>query len=164
MACGTGKTFTALRLAEQEAGANGTVLFLTPSISLLSQSLLDWANDADVPLKTFAVCSDTKAGRRSSNDEDISPYDLRDTPSTNPDHLVARYNTAKRDGYMTAIFSTYQSLDVVSEAQEKGLPQFDLIVCDEAHRTTGASLVGESESNFQRVHDNGFVAAGKRLT
>ena len=163
MACGTGKTFTALRLAEQEAGANGTVLFLTPSISLLSQSLLDWANDADVPLKTFAVCSDTKAGRRSSNDEDISPYDLRDTPSTNPDHLVARYNTAKRDGYMTAIFSTYQSLDVVSEAQEKGLPQFDLIVCDEAHRTTGASLVGESESNFQRVHDNGFVAAGKRL-
>ena len=163
MACGTGKTFTALRLAEQEAGANGTVLFLTPSISLLSQSLLDWANDADVPLKTFAVCSDTKAGRRSSDDEDISPYDLRDTPSTNPDHLVARYNTAKRDGYMTAIFSTYQSLDVVSEAQEKGLPQFDLIVCDEAHRTTGASLVGESESNFQRVHDNGFVAAGKRL-
>ena len=163
MACGTGKTFTALRIAEQQAGANGTVLFLTPSISLLSQSLLDWANDADVPLKTFAVCSDTKAGRRSNDDEDISPYDLRDTPSTNPDHLVARYNTAKRDGYMTAIFSTYQSLDVVSEAQKKGLPQFDLIVCDEAHRTTGVSLVGQSESNFQRVHNNDFVSADKRL-
>ena len=163
MACGTGKTFTALRIAERQAGANGTVLFLTPSISLLSQSLLDWANDADVPLKTFAVCSDTRAGKRSSDDEDISPYDLRDTPSTNPDHLVARYNASKRDGYMTAVFSTYQSLDVVSEAQEKGLPQFDLIICDEAHRTTGASLVGESESNFQRVHDNDFVAAGKRL-
>ena len=163
MACGTGKTFTALRIAEQQVGAGGTVLFLTPSISLLSQSLLDWANDADVPLKTFAVCSDTKAGKRSSDDEDISPYDLRDTPSTNPDHLVARYNAAKRDGYMTAIFSTYQSLDVVSEAQEKGLPQFDLIICDEAHRTTGVSLVGQSESNFQRVHDNGFVDADKRL-
>ena len=120
MACGTGKTFTALRIAEQEAGANGTVLFLTPSISLLSQSLLDWANDADVPLKTFAVCSDTRAGKRPGDDEDISPYDLRDTPSTNPDHLVARYNAAKRDGYMTVIFSTYQSLDVVSEAQERG--------------------------------------------
>ena len=163
MACGTGKTFAALRIAEQQAGANGTVLFLTPSISLLSQSLLDWANDADVPLKTFAVCSDTRAGRRSGDDEDISPYDLRDTPSTNPDHLVARYNAAKRDGYMTAIFSTYQSLDVVSEAQGKGLPQFDLIICDEAHRTTGASLVGGSESNFQRVHDNGFLAADKRI-
>ena len=163
MACGTGKTFTALRIAEQQVGAGGTVLFLTPSISLLSQSLLDWANDADLPLKTFAVCSDTRAGKRSSDDEDISPYDLRDAPSTNPDHLVARYNAAKRDGYMTAIFSTYQSLDVVSEAQQKGLPKFDLIICDEAHRTTGVSLVGESESNFQRVHDNGFVAADKRL-
>ena len=163
MACGTGKTFTALRIAERQVGADGTVLFLTPSISLLSQSLLDWANDADVPLKTFAVCSDTKAGKRSSDDEDISPYDLRDTPSTNPAHLVARYSAAKRDGYMTAIFSTYQSLDVVAEAQEKGLPRFDLIICDEAHRTTGVSLAGKDESNFQRVHDNGFVAAGKRL-
>ena len=163
MACGTGKTFTALRIAEQQVGAGGTVLFLTPSISLLSQSLLDWANDADVPLKTFAVCSDTRAGKRSSDDEDISPYDLRDTPSTNPELLLARYNAAKRDGYMTAIFSTYQSLDVVSEAQQNGLPRFDLIICDEAHRTTGVSLVGESESNFQRVHDNNFVASGKRL-
>ena len=163
MACGTGKTFTALRIAEGQVGAGGTVLFLTPSISLLSQSLLDWANDADTPLKTFAVCSDTRAGKRSGDDEDISPYDLRDTPSTNPNHLVARYNAAKRDEYMTAIFSTYQSLDVVAEAQEKGLPKFDLIICDEAHRTTGVSLAGKDESNFQRVHDNDFVAADKRL-
>ena len=165
MACGSGKTFTALRIAEQQVGANGTVLFLAPSISLLSQSLLDWANDADVPLKTFAVCSDTRAGRRSSDDEDISPYDLRDTPSTNPNNLVARYNDAKRDGYMTTIFSTYQSLDVVSQAQAQaqGLPQFDLIICDEAHRTTGASLAGQSESNFQRVHDDSFIAGRKRL-
>ncbi len=163
MACGTGKTFTALRIAERQVGAGGTVLFLTPSISLLSQSLLDWANDADVPLKTFAVCSDTRAGKRSSDDEDISPYDLRDTPSTNSDHLVARYTAAKRDGYMAVIFSTYQSLDVVSEAQRKGLPQFGLMICDEAHRTTGVSLAGRDESNFQRVHDNGFVAADKRL-
>ena len=163
MACGTGKTFTALRIAEQQVGAGGTVLFLTPSISLLSQSLLDWANDADVPLKTFAVCSDTKAGRRASDDEDISPYDLRDTPSTDPAHLAARFNAASRDGYMMVIFSTYQSLDVVSEAQKNGLPQFGLIICDEAHRTTGVSLVGKSESNFQRVHDSSFVAANKRL-
>ncbi len=163
MACGTGKTFTALRIAERQVGADGTVLFLTPSISLLSQSLLDWANDADVPLKTFAVCSDTRAGRRARDDEDISPYDLRETPSTDPNHLVARFSAAKRDGCMTVIFSTYQSLDVVSAAQKKGLPQFDLIVCDEAHRTTGVSLVGQSESNFQRVHDDNFVEAKKRL-
>ena len=163
MACGTGKTFTALRIAERQVGAGGTVLFLTPSISLLSQSLLDWANDADVLLKTFAVCSDTRAGKRSGDDEDISPYDLRDTPSTDPERLLARYNAAKRDGRMTVIFSTYQSLDVVAEAQRNGLPQFGLIICDEAHRTTGASLAGKDESNFQRVHDDGFIAAAKRL-
>ena len=124
MACGTGKTFTALRIAEQQVGSGGTVLFLTPSISLLSQSLLDWANDADTPLKTFAVCSDTKAGRRASDDEDISPYDLRDTPSTDSDRLVSRYNAAKRGGHMTVIFSTYQSLDVGVGGTEEGTARF----------------------------------------
>ena len=164
MACGSGKTFTALRIAEQVAGPNGTVLFLTPSISLLSQSLLDWSNDADLPLKTFAVCSDAKAGQRATDDEDISPYDLRDNASTNPDHLVSRYLNAPASQSMTVVFSTYQSLDVISAAQQKGFPDFDLIVCDEAHRTTGASREKQQEaSNFQRVHDNNFVKARKRL-
>ena len=163
MACGSGKTFTALRIAERVAQAGGNVLFLTPSISLLSQSLIDWANDADLPLKTFAVCSDIRAGQRPDND--ISPYDLTETPSTNPERLAARFRAAQRGATMTVIFSTYQSLNVISEAQRSanGLPEFDLIICDEAHRTTGASLAGEDESNFQRVHDNDFIAAQKRL-
>ena len=163
MACGSGKTFTALRIAERVAGTGGTVLFLTPSISLLSQSLIDWANDADLPLKPFAVCSDTRAGKRSSDDEDISPYDLTETPSTDPAQLITRFNRANRQGAMTVVFSTYQSLNVVADAQKAGLPEFDLIICDEAHRTTGVSLVGKEESNFQRVHDNEFVASRKRL-
>ena len=163
MACGSGKTFTALRIAEQMVGAGGNVLFLTPSISLLSQSIIDWANDAEIPLKTLAVCSDTRAGRRSSTDEDISPYDLSEPASTNAEKLVGRINQVDRDTNMTAIFSTYQSLDVVAEAQRNGLPQFDLIIADEAHRTTGVSLVGKNESNFRRVHDNDFIAARKRL-
>ena len=163
MACGSGKTFTALRIAERVAGTGGTVLFLTPSISLLSQSLIDWANDADLPLKPFAVCSDTRAGKRSSDDEDISPYDLTETPSTDPAQLITRFNRANRQGNMTVVFSTYQSLNVVADAQKAGLPEFDLIICDEAHRTTGVSLVGKEESNFQRVHDNEFIASRKRL-
>ena len=163
MACGSGKTFTALRIAEQMVGAGGNVLFLTPSISLLSQSIIDWANDAEIPLKTLAVCSDTRAGRRSSADEDISPYDLSEPASTSAEKLVDRMNEVDRDTNMTAIFSTYQSLDVVAEAQRNGLPQFDLIIADEAHRTTGVSLVGKNESNFQRVHNNDFITALKRL-
>ena len=168
MACGSGKTFTALRIAENMARTDGCVLFLTPSISLLSQSLIDWANDADPPLKTFAVCSDTRAGKRSSNDEDISPYDLTETPSTDPNQLVARFRRTDHQNNMTVVFSTYQSLDVVAkaQAQQNGLPEFDLIICDEAHRTTGirgTKLSGKDESNFQRVHDNEFIAGKKRL-
>ena len=163
MACGSGKTFTALRIAEAMVGVGGTVLFLTPSISLLSQSLIDWANDADLPLKPFAVCSDTRAGRRSGDDEDISPYDLTETPSTDPAQLFARFRRANRTDNMTVVFATYQSLDVVAEAQKGGLPEFDLIIGDEAHRTTGVSLVRKDESNFRRVHDNDFIAGKKRL-
>ena len=168
MACGSGKTFTALRIAEWMAGVGGTVLFLTPSISLLSQSLIDWANDADLPLKPFAVCSDIRAGKRSSDDEDMSPYDLAETPSTNAERLAAGFRRTDLGNNMTVVFSTYQSLDVVAEAQKRsnGLPEFDLIICDEAHRTTGVSakrLTGKDESNFQRVHDNEFIAGKKRL-
>ena len=65
---------------------------------------------------------------------------------------------------MTVIFSTYQSIQVISEAQKQhSLPAFDLIVCDEAHRTTGATLAGEDESNFVRVHDQDYIAGAKRL-
>ena len=163
MACGTGKTFTALRIAERQAGLGKTVLFLTPSISLLSQSLLDWANDAEVPLKLFAVCSDTKAGKRGDDDEDISYYDLAYPATTDAARLNSRLDLTVRSGAMTVIFSTYQSLDVIADAQKAGLPRIDLIVCDEAHRTTGVSLLGTSESNFQRVHDDMFISAEKRL-
>ena len=164
MACGTGKTFTALRIAERQAGLGKTVLFLTPSISLLSQSLLDWANDADIPLKLFAVCSDTRVGRRADDYEDISHYDLAYPATTDATKLRARLDLTDRAGAMTVIFSTYQSLDVIADAQKAGFPKIDLIIGDEAHRTTGVSLVGnDSESNFQRVHNDSFISAEKRL-
>ena len=168
MACGAGKTLTALRIAEDLVGAGGVVLFLTPSISLLSQSLNEWTKDAIIPLKPFAVCSDIKAGKSSSKDDDdadIAPYDLTETPSTNPAQLESRYKAAQSSAAdrLTVVFSTYQSLNVIAEAQQQGLPPFDLIICDEAHRTTGVSLVGKAESNFRQVHSNDFVAGKKRL-
>ena len=161
MACGTGKTFTSLRIAEAMVPVGGTVLFLVPSISLLSQSLREWTLEAEVPLRPFAVCSDTKVGKRRDS-EDIAPYDLVLPATTNASKLHAKM-AGKHDDHLTVVFSTYQSLPVVAEAQARGLSQFDLIICDEAHRTTGVTLAGEDDSNFVRVHDQSFIQTHKRL-
>lgn len=163
MACGTGKTFTALRLAEQVAELNGgraRVLFLVPSISLLSQTLKEWTAQARLDLRSFAVCSDTKVGRKA---EDIATYDLEVPVSTEGAQIVERLSSGKRAKGLNVIFSTYQSLPAVHEAQQLGLDPFDLIICDEAHRTTGVTLASEEASNFTRIHDAHYIQAAKRL-
>ncbi|GMA40853.1 DEAD/DEAH box helicase family protein [Mobilicoccus caccae] len=166
MACGTGKTFTSLRLAEQIAGPGKTVLFLVPSISLLSQTLREWSAAADVPLAPIAVCSDTKATARSgATSEDIRAADLALPSTTNTDELITRIRSAQaKTDRMTVVFSTYQSIDVIHRAQQAGdLAPFDLVICDEAHRTTGAKIAGADESPFMRVHDDTYLKAAKRL-
>jgi predicted helicase len=166
MACGTGKTFTSLRLAERMVGAGGSVLFLVPSISLLSQALREWATEAEVTLAPVAVCSDRKATVRSrATNEDISAVDLALPATTNVPVLESRLMQALGDtDSMTVVFATYQSIDVVAQAQKQAeLAPFDLIICDEAHRTTGATLRGEDESAFVRVHDNNYLRSAKRL-
>jgi predicted helicase len=162
MACGTGKTFTSLRLAEQLVGPGGSVLFLVPSINLLSQSVLAWANDAKIPLATFAVCSDAKAGVR-TDDEDMSVNDLAFPASTDAEGLVAQVQSRATAGHLTAIFATYQSIEVIAKAQASGLTDFDLIVCDEAHRTTGAFKEAGEQSAFTKIHDEYFVQGRRRL-
>ena len=169
MPCGSGKTFAALRIAERLVGPGGSVLFLTPSISLLSQSMSDWCNDAELPIRPYGVCSDTSAGRTGRYDEgaDIATYDLADSPSTNAETLVSRFNqTSHATERLRVVFSTYQSLDVIAQGQKLGLPEFDLIISDEAHRTTGVQRRGlnsEDESGFRRVHDNAFLKGLRRL-
>jgi predicted helicase len=168
MACGTGKTFTSLRLAEQMAGAGGSVLFLVPSISLLSQTLREWSVEASVPLRPIAVCSDRKSTARSTNtDEDISTVDLALPASTNVQVIAERLRAGIDDARaMTVVFCTYQSIDAVAQAQAAaGVGgAFDLIVCDEAHRSTGVTLADdEDESPFVRVHDSDYIRGAKRL-
>ncbi|WP_407542474.1 DEAD/DEAH box helicase family protein (plasmid) [Deinococcus radiomollis] len=169
MACGTGKTFTALKIAEQfahssETGYSGAVLFLVPSIALLSQTLREWTAQSDVKIHPFAVCSDTAVGkRRDSDSEDLSVHDLPFPATTDAVKLAAQMKKLAGQRPLTVVFSTYQSISVVAEAQGLGAPVFDLIICDEAHRTTGVTLADEEESNFVRVHDNTYLKAGKRL-
>lgn len=165
MACGTGKTFTSLRLAEETVGPGGSVLFLVPSISLLSQTVREWVGNAEVKLRVQAVCSDPKSTRRSAKvPEDISSVDLALPATTNVDLVIERLGAAEADAEaMTVVFSTYQSIDVVARAQRERGGEFDLIVCDEAHRTTGTTLADEDESAFVRVHDNNYLAGARRL-
>ncbi|WP_311343074.1 restriction endonuclease, partial [Corynebacterium riegelii] len=163
MACGTGKTFTALRLAERVAEDNGgraRVLFLVPSIALLAQTLREWTAQARLDLKSFAVCSDNKASRQA---EDIASYDLEVPVSTNGKDIADRFASGRRAKGLNVVFSTYQSLPAVHDAQAEGLDDFDLVICDEAHRTTGVTLAGADESNFVRIHDADYIKATRRL-
>ncbi len=167
MACGTGKTFTSLKIAEAQAGAGKRVLFLVPSLALLSQSLTEWTQESATPLHSFAVCSDTDVGKKRKADDDqvqTFTHELR-YPATTDSARLASEMAKRHDGeHMSVVFSTYHSIDTISRAQkEHGLPAFDLIVCDEAHRTTGATFDDQDESNFVKVHDAGFIQADKRL-
>ncbi|MFE7598736.1 DEAD/DEAH box helicase [Streptomyces sp. NPDC057494] len=173
MACGTGKTFTGLKIVERlqkERAAAGegdhtTVLFLVPSIALLSQTLREWSFETELTLRPFAVCSDVKVGKGQpqSDDQDMATHDLALPATTDPDRLIKQMASVEVGPGLTVVFSTYQSIATIAEAQKKGLGSFDLILCDEAHRTTGVTLAGHDESAFVRVHDNDYLAGDRRL-
>ena len=174
MACGTGKTFTSLKIAERETDNKGLVLFLVPSIALLGQTLRAWSAQASVPIHAVCICSDAQVSRlEMKNDEgSVSVVDLALPASTDTDYIVYQLNTIRKkclEG-MIVVFSTYQSIEVISKAQAKMLTYtngeygvFDLIICDEAHRTTGISLKGLEESAFIKVHNNDFIQAKHRI-
>ena len=163
MACGTGKTFTALKIAERtaaEAGGSARILFAVPSISLLSQTLREWTAQTQLDIRAFAVCSDSKVSRSA---EDYSTVDVAIPVTTDPDTLASHMAHRKRSKGLTVVFTTYQSLPTVAAAQGMGVDAFDLVICDEAHRTTGVTVAGADESNFVRVHDAEFLKASRRL-
>lgn len=172
MACGTGKTFTSLRIAENETNGNGLVLFLVPSIALLGQTLREWFAFAQEPIKPICICSDsqiTKERKKNEDTDTTSVVDLALPASTNVKNIVKQFRKHHEDKMkgMTVVFSTYQSIDVIAEAQQymdKDIKSvFDLIICDEAHRTTGVSLTKDEESAFTKVHDNNIIQGNKRL-
>ncbi|MGO2507228.1 MAG: DEAD/DEAH box helicase [Psychrobacter alimentarius] len=167
LACGTGKTFTSLRIAETMAGKGKKVLFLVPSLALLSQTLNEWTQQAKIPLKNFAVCSDSDVGKRSKGDDDrvIATRSDLDFPSTtNAKSLSNAIKALHDDEHMTVVYSTYHSINVLSDAQmSHNISEFDLIICDEAHRTTGATFDDEDESSFVMVHSDNNIMGKKRL-
>lgn len=169
MACGTGKTFTSLKIAENETGGRGLVLFLAPSIALVGQTLREWTAETTANIFPICICSDPEVSKsRSKRDDDQDGYSVTDLAfpaSTNVDDIVRQFRLAEKfhADSLLVVFSTYQSIAVIAEAQKTFQRPFDLIICDEAHRTTGVTLKDEEDSAFVKVHDDAFIQAKKRL-
>lgn len=173
MAPGTGKTFTSLKVAEamaKEANKDQfVVLYLVPSIQLLTQTLRGWNNDSELSISSMAVTSDRNASRGSVKQDEsnfvIKASDIGFPATTSAKKVVDNYKELmvlpKKD--LLVVFGTYQSIDVLGKAQKDGFPEFDLIIADEAHRTTGAKALGDDASVFTKVHSDLNVKGKKRL-
>ncbi|MCO6521488.1 MAG: DEAD/DEAH box helicase [Snodgrassella sp.] len=166
MACGTGKTFTSLKIAEKLAGKGKRVLFMVPSLSLLSQTLTEWTQQSTTLLHSFAVCSDSTTGKKKNNNDDevqLLTHELSFPATTDAQRLAEEMRKRHDNDHMSVVFATYHSIDVIHKAQLAGLESFDLIICDEAHRTTGTTFGNDDESSFVKVHNNKYIVASKRL-
>ena len=159
MACGTGKTFTALRIAEKIAGVGGRVLYLVPSIGLFAQAMREWSEQQVLSHRYIGICSDTRAGR---TNEDATLLEL-EIPVTTDEIAISEALQKPDKNNMRVVFCTYHSLPIVEEAQNAGAPAFDIILCDEGHRTTGVDRPDDETSPFVLVHDADRIHAKKRL-
>ncbi len=165
MACGTGKTYTSLKI--MEALDPKIMLFLAPSIALLSQTFREYAQEKSDPFYASIVCSDDKVGKSKNEDnDDINFSELPLKPSTRLEDILSVHEKAQKENKRFIIFSTYQSALRIKEAQEAGLNGIDLIICDEAHRTVGAmysSNERDDKNAFTLCHSDKNIKAKQRL-
>ncbi len=165
MACGTGKTYTSLKI--MEALEPKITLFLAPSIALLSQTFREYVQEKSEPFYASIVCSDDKVGKSKDEDnDDIKFSELPIKPSTRLEDILSVHKKAQKENKRFIIFSTYQSALRIKEAQEAGLNEIDLIICDEAHRTVGAmysSNERDDKNAFTLCHSDENIKAKKRL-
>lgn len=162
MACGTGKTLVSQRIAEEIVPDGGLVIYATPSIGLTAQSRREWLREARRCIQTVVVCSDQAAGQ--SDGETGYTSEVEAPVSTHPADIARSVENARKvltfeEHGFTVVFTTYQSMDKVCEAQALGMPVADLVIADEAHKTAGI-IKGETKI-FQKVHHD--LKARKRL-
>ncbi|WP_285141973.1 DEAD/DEAH box helicase [Lactococcus petauri] len=173
MAPGTGKTFTSLKVAEALAKESGKdnfkILYLVPSIQLLTQTLRAWNNDTEMSMSSMAVTSDRNASRRAIKQDEsnlfVKSSDIGFPATTSTEKVLENYEELKNSAptELLVVYSTYQSIDVLGKAQKEEFPDFDLIIADEAHRTTGATALGDEDSAFVKVHNDNNIKGDKRL-
>jgi len=150
MACGTGKTFTTLWI--KEALEAHTTLVLLPSLSLLSQTMREWAWAGNTDFDILNVCSDKSVGKKT---EDMDPADAPFRVTSEVDEIAAFLKQPKPK----VVFCTYQSSDLIAQAQlDDAVPTFDLAIADEAHR-----CAGKADAGFATILDAEKIRASKRL-
>lgn len=174
MACGTGKTFTSLKITETLTDSkNSIILFLAPSIALVGQTFREYAIQKSENFIACIVCSDSTAAK---GEDDLDIKELPKKPSTNPQDIIEAYKKAQENNERFIIFSTYQSIEQIKKAQQLDskdkLPQIDLIICDEAHRSVGSlyttkikgqDLQDTQKNAFILCHDDTHVNAKRRI-
>jgi superfamily II DNA or RNA helicase len=158
MACGSGKTYTTL-LAMEALGSK-RVLVLAPTLLLVKQLRDEWMRERTHPWATLAVCSDI--GKDEGEDSThVSPSELGSKPTTDPAEIA---DFLKSKGPYV-VFGTYASSARIATAQKRaGVPAFDLVVADEAHRIAGAVGKADKEERAHRVVlDENGIRAERRL-
>ena len=172
--CGTGKSFIALKVAEEVVGAGKTVLYLVPSISLMGQMMREWSRHRSIEHQYVGICSDVSTGE--NPDLKKEGYlrgafsELYMPVTTELEKISDALAHAVPHEKMRVVFSTYQSSIKIVDAlktQALGNFRFDLAICDEAHRTTGIEASAQSKEKntkrFQLVHANENISVKKRL-
>lgn len=174
MACGTGKTRVALTIAEALIKTikehRVRILVVVPSINLVGQLLNEFNNNAQVPFESFVVCSDTTAGEYSI----VAAADILRMPAAvlKTGHRVSAELTGDNPHKQPVIiFSTYHSLPKIHQAQYSTTVnptpvanfKFDLIVCDEAHRTTSYQRRTTDKQLFAMIHRDEQICGKRRL-
>lgn len=152
--CGAGKTLTALWIKEQLKPK--TTLILVPSLALLKQIKNDWSRHKNDPYRYICVCSEKDIDKDKQDSVNLHAYEIGGPVTTDP---VLVQDFMSKD-FEKVIFSTYQSIGVISSASTI-IPnfEFDLVICDEAHRTAGS----KDKNTFTIVHNNSLLPASKRL-
>lgn len=152
MACGTGKTLTSLFIKERLEAQR--TLVLVPSLSLLKQTMRVWYSNKTEDFDSLPVCSDDTVRR----DEDAAVTYVSDLgmPVTTEPAEIAWF---LRKPAPQVMFATYQSSPQIAKAfTHGGVPSFDLVIADEAHR-----CAGPVSSDFATAIDDTAIPAVRRL-
>ncbi|MCX7417916.1 MAG: DEAD/DEAH box helicase family protein, partial [Planctomycetia bacterium] len=113
MACGTGKTLTALWIAERLQSS--LTLVLVPSLSLVQQNLAEWGRHSTQDFDTLVVCSDESVVQRNEDTALQSTADLGVKVTTKPAEIQQFLDQHRKRP--AVVFATYQSSDRIAAAQ-----------------------------------------------